>query len=81
MVKLQNHQNKVAHRVAHRVAHGPGPRFCPHPEHFRIDYIVASVKHFDSFNVNEKKCYFEKVTKLVLKNTSISIYYGKHTKC
>ena len=23
-------------------------------EHFRIDYIVASVKHFDSFNVNEK---------------------------
>ena len=35
MVKLQNHQNKVAHRVAHRVAHGlahgPGPRFCPHP--------------------------------------------------
>ena len=31
MVKLQNHQNKVAHRVAHRLAHGSRPRFCPHP--------------------------------------------------
>ena len=27
-------------------------------EHFRIDYIVVSVKHFDSFNVNEKKMLF-----------------------
>ena len=31
-MKLQNHQNKVAHRVAHGVAHGPGFRFFPHPK-------------------------------------------------
>ena len=53
IVKLQNHQNKVAHRVAHRVAHGLahglGPRFCPHP------FITVLIGPFQCQDGNQRQ--------------------------